>query len=143
VEWVPALLEGLNSGELDILICDTRFVTNPDELNILDLPRHSACYVCRTSHPLAKQKKVTCKDIFDYPIATPKLPVPIVRAFGQLSELNFTTMDGFPNGLIEAPYHLLAETIIRCDAVGIGIQPVFQKGMEEGNLHLLLLHLQS
>lgn len=139
VEWVPALLEGLNNCELDILICDTRFVTNPDELDILDLPRYSACYVCRPSHPLSKQKKVTCKDIFDYPIATPKLPEPIIQAFARLSGLNFTTMEEFPNGLIEAPYHLLAETIIQCDAVGIGIQPVFQKGIEEGNLHLLPL----
>ncbi|MEA2116081.1 MAG: hypothetical protein U9P36_11975, partial [Thermodesulfobacteriota bacterium] len=69
----------------------------------------------------------------------PKLPRSITRALARLSGLDFTTMDEFPKGLIEAPYHLLAETIMRCDAVGIGIHPIFQRGLEEGILHLLPL----
>jgi DNA-binding transcriptional LysR family regulator len=83
---------------------------------------------------------VSFRDIFDYPIATPKLPKIITLALARLSGLNFTTMDEFPNGLIEAPYHLLTETIMRCDAVGIGINPIFQRGFEDGDLQLLPLH---
>ena len=139
VEWVPTLLEGLSNGELDVLVCDTRFVTNPDELNIIALPRYTACFVCRLGHPLAGQEKVSFKDIFDYPVATPKLPRSMTQALARLSGLNFTTMDEFPKGLIEAPYHLLTETIVRCDAVGIGINPIFQRGLEDGDLHLLPL----
>ena len=97
-----------------ILVCDTRFVTNPDELDIIALPHYTASFVCRPGHPLAGHEKVTFRDIFDYPIATPKLPRSITRALARLSELNFTTMEEFPNGLIEAPYHLLTETIVRC-----------------------------
>lgn len=139
VEWVPALLSRLMSGELDLVVCDTRYVTNPDDLMITDLPNYPACYVSRPAHPLSKNKRVTCKDIFNYPIATPNLPAPIIHSLSRLSGFKFTKMEDFPNGLIEAPYHLLAETIIRCDAVGIGIQPVFHKGIQEGKLYLLPL----
>lgn len=48
-------------------------------------------------------------------------------------------MEEFPNGLVEALYHLLTETIVRCDAVGIGINPIFQRGLKERDLHLLPL----
>jgi DNA-binding transcriptional LysR family regulator len=140
VEWVPALLEGLSNGELDILVCDTRFVTNHEELDFIDLPQYTACFVCRPGHPLAGCEKVSFRDIFDYPIATPKLPRIITLALARLSGLNFRTMDEFPNGLVEAPYHLLTETIMRCDAVGIGINPIFQRGLEDGDLQLLPLH---
>ncbi|HHD63345.1 MAG TPA: hypothetical protein ENK96_03045 [Desulfobulbaceae bacterium] len=54
VEWVPTLLEGLSDGELDVFVCDTRFVTNIDLLDIIGLPRYTACFVCRPGHPLAE-----------------------------------------------------------------------------------------
>lgn len=127
------------SGELDIIVCDTRFVTNPEDLVITDLPHYPACYVCRPAHPLSKNKQVSCKDIFNYPIATPNLPAPIIQSLSRLSGLKFTKMEDFPNGLIEAPYHLIAETITQCDAVGLGIQPVFHKSIQEGRLYLLPL----
>ena len=139
VEWVPALIEGLNRDDLDILVCDTRFLDNKDEYNITPLPMYTACFVCRCDHPLTKQEQVSFRDIFDYQIATPKLPQPIIKEFAKLSGLDFSTMDEFPKGLIEAPYHLLTETITRCNAVGLGIKPVFQDGIESGILHLLPL----
>ncbi|MEA3469573.1 MAG: LysR family transcriptional regulator [Thermodesulfobacteriota bacterium] len=140
VEWVPDLLEGLNTGDLDILVCDTRFMNHREEYNIIDLPRYHACFVCRQDHPLSRKKRVSFSDIFEYQIATPKLPQPIINKFASLSGYTFTSMNEFPNGLVEAPYHLLARTISHCDAVGIGIMPIFQQGIKSGTLHLLPLH---
>ncbi len=140
VEWVTTLLENLHKGELDILVCDTRYFTNKDDLDIIALPQYTGCFVCRRSHPLAGQQKVEFRDIFNYPIASLQLPESIISTLARLSGMNFTSMDDFPNGLIEEPCHQLTETITRCDAVGMGIQPVFQRGLEDGVLHLLPLH---
>ena len=140
VEWVPDLIEELNIGNLDILICDTRFLKNREEYNIIDLPHYYACFVCRKGHPLSKQNRVSFTDIFDYQIATPKLPQPFIDRLGSISGHNFTSMNEFPNGLVEAPYHLLARTISHCNAVGIGVMPIFRQGIESGTLHLLPLH---
>jgi DNA-binding transcriptional LysR family regulator len=59
VEWC----EGLSNGELEVLVCDTRFVTNPDELDIIALPHYTACFVCRPEHPLAGREKMNFRDI--------------------------------------------------------------------------------
>ncbi len=137
VDWVPTLLAQLLNGNLDIVIGDTRFIDDKEPFRLHPLPKHPACFVCQPKHPLAKTANVSIANIFDYPIATPKLPDLVVSRLAKISGRNFKTMEDFPNGLLEAPYHLLAEAILQCDAIGIGIKTVFSQELADGRLSLL------
>lgn len=137
VDWVPNLLVQLLNGELDVVIGDTRFIDDKEPYRLHPLPKQPACFVCRPEHPLLESRSVTFKDIFNYPIATPKLPKLVVEALAKLSGIDFKTMKDFPNGLIEAPYHLLKEALYRCDAVAIGVKPIFSYQIDAGQLTLL------
>ena len=48
------------------------------------------------------------------------LPNLVVEALARLSGMDFVSMEGSPSGLIEAPYHILKETLYCCNAVAIG-----------------------
>lgn len=139
IEWVPQLLKALEEDKIDLLICDTRFMQNQSEYKIIELPKYTGCFVCRPDHPLALEKNVKFEDILRYPIATAKLPDPILKTLSKLTHFKLTSMESFPNGLIEAPYHLLNEVVSNCDAVAIGIRPVFESYLLEKKLHLLPL----
>ncbi len=136
----PALIEDLRNDKLDIIVSDTRFYTeNLDELNFSALPQYEVCFICRSGHPLARQKQVTFRDIFDFPIACPLPPKPFVLALAHLSGLSFTTINEFPNGHIIAPIHFLNDTIVRCDAVGISLKPIVLKELKDSDVHFLPL----
>lgn len=139
VDWVPSLLDLLLCGDLDVVIGDSRFIDDTESFRIKSLPRHSACFVCHPKHPLVKKVNPLFRDIFNYPIATPQLPELVVKELARMSDLDFKTMEEFPNGLIEAPYNLLAEALSRCDGVGIGIKPVFSRELTDGRLTILPL----
>lgn len=132
IAWATTLLDELLRGDLDVLICDTRYWSKIDNLEITELPNHSACYVCRPDHPLHDKPDISLTDIFDYPIYCHRLPEDLIKEMSRLSRRKFTSVKDFPNGVMEGPYHLTADVVGKSNGVGIGIEPIYRKQIDLG-----------
>ena len=96
---------------------------------------NAACYACRPKHPLTGKKAVKLRDIFDFPIAIPWLPEAAVKALVELAGLPLKSTLKLSNGIIECQYFkVLIETAKACDAIGLGLEPIFEDAVEKGDL---------
>ncbi len=119
VERPATLLSMLNKREVDVMIGDIRVLEDTKDLNITELPQYSICYVCRVEHPYAKRKKMTLKQIFDYPVATPWIPDIIYGIVSHETGISVAEITAFKNGLIECSYFkLLIDAVLTSNAIG-------------------------
>ncbi len=138
VERPTTLHRLLQKRSVDVMLADTRVLEDRSGLDITTLPDYPICYVCRKSHPCLVRDKLTLKDIFDYPIATPWIPEVIYETVAQQIGISKAELVRFKNGLIECSYFkLLIDTVLNSDAVGCGIEPIFSREIREKNMVLL------
>jgi len=129
------LLKMLLGGDIDIMIADIRTIEDQGVLDIVELPEFSARYACCPTHPLTGKKGVKLKDIFDFPIAIPWLPEAVIKALAELAGLPVKSTSKLSNGIIECQYFkVLIETIKASDAIGLGLEPIFQDAVNNGDL---------
>lgn len=127
-------------GRIDIMIADTREIAAGSEVDIIDLPGFTERYVCRHNHPLSRKKKLKIGDIFNYPIATPWLPEAVLKKLSELAGLPINDISELSHGTIECHYYkVLIETVKACDAIGLGLEPIFQDEVSRGNLVYLMI----
>jgi DNA-binding transcriptional LysR family regulator len=125
----------LQIGKIDIMVADTRSIADQDSVEIVNLPKWEACYVCRPEHPLLEKKELVLRDIFSFPIATPWLPKSVSAGLVELAGLTNSDLSSSNVGFIECQYFkVLIETIKACDAVGLGLEPIYRKAVKEGDL---------
>ena len=129
------LLGMLQNDKIDIMLADTRTITDRDLFEIINLPKWEARYVCRPGHPLAGKNQIVLRDIFAFPIATPWIPESVWAALSKLGGLTDSELSSFPGGVIECQYYkVLCESIKVCDAVGIGLEPIFRDSVQNEKL---------
>lgn len=91
IDWfdIPA---ALHERRTDFAIGEMQEATEDPDIAVEPLPHRSACFYCRTGHPLQRIKKPTLRDIGEYPLVAPKLPKRVNdflargRAMGHLAE---------------------------------------------------------
>ena len=104
VERPTTLHRMLQKRSVDVMLADTRVLDDRSGLDITTLPGYPICYVCRKSHPCLERDKLTMKDIFDYPVATPWIPEVIYETVAQQIGISKAELVRFKNGLIECSY---------------------------------------
>lgn len=135
IERPQPLLHMLQVGEIDIMVADTRSIANQDSVEIVNLPKLEACYVCRPEHPLLEKKEIVLRDIFSFPIATPWLPKPVLAGLAKLADLTTSDLQKFSKGLIECQYFkVLIEAIKAYDAIGLGLEPIYREAVKKGDI---------
>ncbi len=135
VERPATLLSMLNKREVDVMVGDIRVLENRTGLDIIKLPQHPICYVCRADHPYAKRRKMVFKEIFNYPIATPLTPNAVYQLVAKEVGLSVAELTAFKNGLIECSYFkLLIDVLVSSNAIGCGIVPIFADAIDRRKL---------
>ncbi len=131
VERPGILFSMLQKREVDVMVADTRILEDTNNLSITELPQYPICYVCRTGHPYAEQKKMDLKDIFNFPIATPWVPETIYKLVAHETGLSIDELTAFKNGLIECSYFkLLTDVVLTSNAIGCGLIPIFADAID-------------
>ncbi len=64
----------LRNREVDFFVADITDLAGEDDLDIQPVPSQDILWFCRPGHPLLDRKRVTRKDLLDYPLATPEMP---------------------------------------------------------------------
>ena len=75
----PLLVQQLRERTLDALILDIRSLSPANDLKVAPLCEMPGAFLCRTGHPLAKQKKVTLAQVQEFPVASTPLSDEVAR----------------------------------------------------------------
>jgi DNA-binding transcriptional LysR family regulator len=119
----------LARDEIEFFIADiSHFEADPNFQTQAITPRRGM-FFCRPGHPLLAKDSLSTNDMFDYPIATPKIPA-LARKF--LANLSGRT-DFDPSVTCE---HIpaLVDIVRRTDAIGIGTEEAFGLELQRGEL---------
>ncbi|PTQ69208.1 LysR family transcriptional regulator [Pseudomonas sp. GV071] len=119
----------LSRDEIEFFIADiTQFEADPNFHTQAITPRRGI-YFCRPGHPLLDKDSLSTNDLFDYPVATPKIPA---RARKYLANLSGRT-DFNPSVTCE---HLpaLVDIVRNTDAIGIATEEFFGQELQRGEL---------
>lgn len=117
------LREQLLDDELELIVADTRTVSDDPLLHIESLTRHRAALFCRKEHPLSLAGKVEFTEVMQFPLAAAHLPEQVERtlatACGRAQPIsihcdNFAALKAMvvgTNVVSMAPWDVIAESV--------------------------------
>lgn len=136
--WLQ-LSEWLLAGELDFYVADVGKARLDNRFHYMELSPQLIVWFCRQGHPLAsKRKKVSRKELLQYAIATPKLPLWAVEwfaaAFGDQGVSALPSL--FP--VIECEsYAMLKKIVLSSDSISAALQASLEQEITDGSLCVL------
>ncbi len=119
----------LARDEIEFFIADiTQFEADPNFQTQAITPRRGM-FFCRPGHPLLAKESLSTNDMFDYPLASPKIPAGARKFIANLSGRS----DFAPSVTCE---HIpaLVQIVRHTDAIGIGTEEAFHQELQRGEL---------
>lgn len=126
------------NGDLDIIVMEKSLLTDRDQFAIDTLSAHPITLVCRKGHPLESRKKVGLRDMFSYPLATPKIPPALAdRLRNKMLEMVPDQADQAGDvATVECDsWRILLEVILNSDALAMLPLYVIEQELRSGQLH--------
>lgn len=129
----------LGRDEIEFFIADIRQFLNDPHFQTHPLTPRKATFFCRPGHPLLEQASVATADLFDFPLATMRIPLGTRKALANLGgRANFEQY-------MECEHLPILEQIVRqTDAIGCGPFEAYHRELASGELvQLQLLDLPA
>jgi len=126
------------NGDLDIIVMEKSLLNDRDQFEIETLSPHPITLVCRDGHPLQSRKKVGLREMFSFPLATPKLPPALAE------HLKRKLLEVIPDQAAQAgdvatvecdSWRILLEVILNSDALAMLPLYVIEQELRSGQLH--------
>lgn len=117
----PALIEGLNNDEIELLVYPEGYIEATDNLEIQVAGTIEPVCVVRGTHPLAGQQGLQQKDLKSFPWASSVVP----------EALNEITLS---NQFICDNYHIMREALLSSDMIAICSKSFVAKQLTDGSL---------
>lgn len=132
------LSEWIVSGEIELLVADLADVADDSRFAVTPLPPQGFAWFCRSSHPLAQRQQVSCIDILQYPLATPRMPPWAVEWFRKaLSEEDWNSGKfSLPTIRCES-YSTLKRIVLESNCVSVALGATIQPEVDSGVLTVL------
>jgi len=135
VDHWSQLSEWLCRGEIDLFVADISDADQSAEFQVVPMPAEEFIWFCRPGHPLSKARRVTRKDLLDYPLVTPKMPLWarrwLAEAMGPKSDFdpnrNFATVEC-------ESYSMLKRMVMLSDCLCAALQSTISSELAQGNL---------
>jgi DNA-binding transcriptional LysR family regulator len=134
--------EALHQRRIDLAIGEIQEASEDPDLAIEPFPHRRVCFFSRTAHPLQRLKRVTIKDIAEFPFIGPRLPrrasdyLPNGGAMGHLAE----------GGQYFAPriqcqnFYAISLAVGASDAVGLATQAKLKPMLAGGRIAIIPFH---
>ncbi len=71
--------------EVDLVVAELSEIEALDDFETQALAAHTACVVCRPGHPLTQSARPRPQQLFDYPLAGPRMPARALRALAAMA----------------------------------------------------------
>lgn len=129
----------LHERKIDVAIGEMEEVNGDLDLTIEPFPHRPVCFFCRAGHPLQRLKKVSLKDISEFPFIGPKLPKRASEflsndgAMGQLAE----------NGQYFSPriqcqnLYAISQAVSVSDIIGVATRAKLEPMLEDQRIAII------
>jgi DNA-binding transcriptional LysR family regulator len=139
VDHWQQLSEWLLSNEIDFFVADIFERADDERFECMPLPTQELVWFCRAGHPLADRSVLSQIDLFDFPLATPRMPLWAVRWFAAAKNEN-EQLTGrqrpMPNIQCES-YSMLKRIVMSGNAVSAALSDTVNEEVTEGRLVIL------
>lgn len=139
VDHWEQLTEWLLGNEIDFFVADIFEQSEDERFECTPLPKQELVWFCRAGHPLADRSVLSQKDLLDFPLATPRMPIWGIRWFAaakkekeQLTGLQRP----MPNIQCES-YSMLKRIVMSCNSVSAALSDTISEEVTEGRLVIL------
>lgn len=127
------LREQLLDDELELIVADTRTITDDPLLHIEPLTRHRAALFCRKEHPLTGLVEVEFAQIMQFPLAAAHLPEQVERV------LSTACGRGQPISVHCDNFAALKAMVVSTDVVSMAPWEVIAESVQAGELGVIRL----
>lgn len=135
VDHWSQLSEWLRQGELDLFVADITHAEQSQEFQVVPMPSEEFVWFCRPDHPLSSARRVTRKDLLNYPIVTPKMPVWARQWFADAVDPKSTLNPNRNFATVECEsYSMLKRMVIASDCISAALQSTISNEVAQGNL---------
>lgn len=86
------LVEHLKNGRLDIAICDSRSVSEEDDISMIKLPKQAISFVVHRGHALFQNLAITVDALKAYSLGAPTLPSDLTSQFEKIGVPHWPTV---------------------------------------------------
>ena len=129
------LSEWLLDRKIDLFIADITEAKRDDRFDCRPLPRAKLVWFCRAEHPLVKRKRITRRDLLQYPLATPRMPewasdwfAVGLKSDAPTGELPFASLIECEN------YAMLKRLVLGSDCVSAALTPTIAQEVAAGTI---------
>ncbi|PVZ54387.1 LysR family transcriptional regulator [Pseudomonas sp. B1(2018)] len=126
------LSRALSREEIEFFIADIRHFESDPNFQTQALTPKRGVFFCRPGHPLLAKESLSTNDMFDYPLATTKIPPGIRKLLANLSG----RVDFSPT-LETEHFPALVKVVLQSNAIGVGTEEAFVEDIAQGALVLL------
>jgi DNA-binding transcriptional LysR family regulator len=133
------LSEWLLNKEIEFFVADIFASAEDERFECMPLPKQELVWFCRAGHPLADCTVLTQKDLLEFPLATPRMPVWAIDWFAAAknqNELRDGTSRPMPNIECES-YSMLKRIVMSGNAISAALSDTVNEEVAEGRLVIL------
>jgi len=134
----------LHERRVDIALGETEALESDPDLHIEPLPQRPVCFFCRVGHPLQRLKRVSIRDIGEFPFIGPKLPKRAIDflsnggAMGEMAESG----QYFSPRIQCQNLHAAALAVSISDAIGVATRAKIKPMLEAQKLAIIPFQAQ-
>ena len=129
----------LHERRIDIAVGELQEASEDPDLVVEPLPNRPVCFFCRKGHSLQRLKKVTVRDMGEFPLIAPKLPqrenkfLSEGRTIGQMAEVG----QYFEPRIQCQNLYAISRAVAASDAVGIATKAKLLPMVAEGHIAII------
>jgi DNA-binding transcriptional LysR family regulator len=139
VDHWQQLSEWLLGNEIDFFVADISERADDKRVECISLPKQEIVWFCRVGHPLTDRSRLSQKDLLEYPLATPRMPIWAVRWFAAAKK-EYEELEGtqrpMPNIQCES-YSMLKRMVMSGNLVSAALSDTIREEVAEGRLFIL------
>ncbi len=135
VDHWSQLSEWLLERKIDLFIADMTEAQQDDRYLCQPLPQEKFVWFCRADHPLATQKRVTRRDLLQFPLASPRMPEWAQEWFSVEADGGGTSAESPIENRIECEnYAMLKRIVLNSDCISGALDSTIAQKWLSGQL---------
>lgn len=132
------LADWLGKGQIDLFVADTTTSRRDGNVRIIPIPPEKFVWFCRREHPLAAARRVTRRQLLQYPIVSPRMPEWARRWFAEAVDPEQEFDPDRKYGTVECEnYTMLKRMVLAADCISAALQSTIAGELADGTLAVL------
>lgn len=135
--WIQ-LSAWLKHGELDLFVADITQAERDEDFQVIPMRREDVLWFCRSGHPLTSLRRLSRRDLLEYPIVTPRMPEWARRWFAEAVEPDAPLDLNRTYSAVECEnYAMLKRMVLVSNCISAALASTISSELSDGRLAML------